>query len=442
MRRLASTLLLLCACAGSPLRKSESPLEMAQRDLAAGRAEEAQREFEQVLAGDPRSLPAIRGRIEAARKRGGLARVSTEAEAQAQARPDDAVAHYALGLVRFARGDEQAALSSLRRAVELKPDEADIQYRLGLALYSGEKFSEARAPLTRAVELDPRVVRYRMPLATCLGRLGDRRAAIAALREVPKLGPTPEEAALAVKSARALTDLFRDLPQPARADLEQALGYLTKDAPGLAVPPLESLLQRFPDLAPAHALLGLAAARLDEAGRSITELKRAAELLPELPQPHAWLAELYSGKDRTELAAGEYAQALERNPLDVDTLVKLGKLRLERGGQPAQSLEPLSQAAALSPDDDSLALLLARAELASDKPDAARPILERLAERRPEDAEVLLRLAALLFDDRSRTAGDGRRELGHRVETLLEKVLALQPDNAAASRLLTALRAG
>lgn len=439
-KRLLLLVVLVTACAGGRPRPSEETLETAQRDLASGHADDAQRGFELVLLRDPTSLPAIRGRIEAARKRGGLGLVASELQLRAEARPGDAVALYALGLARFAQGDDAAALVALRRAADLRPSEPDIQYRLGLALFSGEKFAEAKAPLSRAVELAPKVVRYRVPLATCLGRLGERRAAIAALGQVPLLGPTPEEAALAVKSARALTDLFRDLPQPARADLEVALGYLTRDAPGLAVPPLEALLQRFPDLAPAHALLGLAAARLDEAGKAVTELKRAAELAPELPQPHAWLAELYSGKERAELAAGEYALALERDPLDVETLIKLGRLRLESA--PAQALSPLAQAAALAPEDDALQLLLARAQLGAGKPEQARPLLERLADKRPEDAEVLLRLALLLFDDRARLAGGERRALTTRVEQLLDRVLALQPENATASRLLTALKSG
>jgi hypothetical protein len=48
----------------------------------------------------------------------------------------------------------------------------------------------------------------------------------------------------------------------------------------------------------------------------------------------------------------------------------------------------------------------------------------------------------LLYDERTRAEGPGRGELGQRVEKLLEHVLSIQPDNATASRLLTALKAG
>ena len=376
---------------------------------------------------------AARARVDAARKSGRL-------EPMLREEPRDALSFYTLGLAEFAAGDEARATAALRKASELRPSEADIQYRLGIILLESEKFAEALGPLAQAVKLAPKVARYRPPLATCLAHLGDRKAAMDALRDLPGLSPAPEEAALAVKVARSLTDLFRDLPPPSRSDLEQSLGYLMKDAPGLAAPQLEALLAKLPDLAPAHALLGLAAARLDETGRAVTELRRAAELAPDLPQPHAWLAELYLAKEKADLAAGEYVAALDRNPLDPETLRHLGTLRLERGLPNA--LQPLEQAAVLDPNDDALQLLLARAEIVAGQPAPARGRLERLSERRPEDAEVLLRLAMLLFDERARAAAPVRAELTQRVETLLQKVLALQPENAAANRLLSALRAG
>jgi Flp pilus assembly protein TadD len=397
---------LLAACAGRQKAASEAPA-------------------------DP--YAAARAKVDAARKSGHL-------EPMLHEQPVDALGYYTFGLAQFAAGDEAQAAAALRKASELRPSEPDIQYRLGIVYLEGEKFGEAREPLQKAVQLAPKVPRYRPALATCLAHLGDRKAAMDTLRDLPRLSPAPEEAALAVKVARSLTDLFRDLPPSARADLEQALGYLMKDAPGLAAPQLEALLARMPDLAAAHALLGLAAARVDETGRAVTELRRAAELAPDLPQPHAWLAELYLAKDKVDLAQSEYVAALERNPVDPDTLRHLGTLRLDRGLPNA--LDPLQQAAALEPNDDALQLLLARAEMGAGQTVSARGRLERLAERRPEDAEVLLRLAMLLFDERAHAPASDRAALTQRVEALLQKVLALQPENAAANRLLSALRAG
>ena len=87
-------------------------------------------------------------------------------------------------------------------------------------------------------------------------------------------------------------------------------------------------------------------------------------------------------------------------------------------------------------------LLLARAELAGGEAAAGRDRLTRLAVQHPEDAGVLFRLAVALFDERAKASEPNRGLLTHRVETLLDKVLTLEPRNTAASQLLTALKTG
>ena len=130
-------LVLALACGCATLRPAApedaaSLLARAQQDLATGGFESAQRGFEAVLQREPRSLAALRGRVEAARRRGALAQVSAELEVAAGERTEDASAWYALGLARFAQARETEAVAALSRAAELKPGEADIQYRLGV----------------------------------------------------------------------------------------------------------------------------------------------------------------------------------------------------------------------------------------------------------------------------------------------------------------------
>ena len=438
--------LALASCAHGPKTDVHDPIaltEEGQGELAANKPKEALEAFEAALRIDPTSLSAVRGHIEAARRMGLLAKLAQAAEARTQTAPDDGLAWYTLGLARFAAGDEAGAVGALERAVQAMPDNADAHYRLGVALFNGEKFAQARAPLEKAVQLSPKSPRYRVPLASCLDRLGERRAAIALLAPIPELSPTPEEAKLAMQTSRVLTEPFRGVPQESRAQLEQALGYLLRNAPGLSVGPLEELIEKLPELGAAHALLGLAAERLDEGGRAMTELKRAAELSPDSPQPHAYLAELYAGHSRPEQAIAEYQEALARDPLDTATLRKLGMLEIDQPGGGAQAVRTFAKLAALLPDDDSTQLLLARAELLIPESAAAgRVHLESLAERRPEDPEVLLRLALVLLDVRAAEKGSEREETTKRAVKLTQKVLSLQPDNAAASRLLTALQTG
>ncbi|MFL5373387.1 MAG: tetratricopeptide repeat protein [Myxococcales bacterium] len=441
--RALPVLVLLCSCAAiRPVpADTPTPLAKAQADLAAGRNDEAANEFEQILEGDPGSLAALRGRVETARRRGDLARVASEAAAAAQSRPADGAAFYALGLVRSAQRDAAAAETAFTRALELMPADADVAYRLGLVLLERQKLPEARSSLARSVELAPSAVRYRIVLASCLAKSGDRAAAVGALREIPRLQPTPEETSLAVKAERGILDPFREVPPDARHDVENALGYLSGDAPGLALESLEALVGRYPDLAIAHALLALAAERLEERARAVSELKYAAQLAPHLPQPHAWLGELFEVTDRPELAAKEYAAAVELGPLEGDTLRRLGFLRFERLGQPAAALEPLRDAAALDPADPSLQILVARAEFAAGEAPGGLARLDRLVAGRPEEVDVLVGVAAALYDRSASSDPAERPQLTRRVVSLCEKALELRPQSANAARLLAQARA-
>lgn len=428
-------MLLGLGCASRRPPDTATLLHTAQADLAAGKAGEAQSGFEQVLAREPQDLAAIRGRVEAAKKRGALDELLRELRS-----PAGWTDFYALGLARFAAGDAPGGIEALRQASALRPELADIQYRVGVALLEGGRPAEAREPLAKAVQLAPTAARYRPALASCLGRLGDGKAAMDALRGLAALGPSAGEASLAVRTAGSLTDLFRDVPPSARAELDEALGFLFHEAPGLAISRLEAVVSRQPDRAAAHALLGLAAARIDETARAVAELKQAAELQPDLPQPHAWLAALYATRDLPEQALSEYEAAVERNPLDAGSLRRLGELRLGRGVPGA--VEALREAAALQPEDDGLQLVVARGEVAEGQRGAAEARLERLAGKRPWDAEPRLRLALLLYERRQQAPEAERIELTRRVESLLHKVLELQPENATANGLLAALRSG
>src|SRR3954471_17797531 len=125
-KRALPVAVLLCSCAAirpAPV-DGAALLARAQADLAAGRDEDAARGFDAVLERDPRSLAALRGRIEASVRRGDLARVANVAAEAAQARPADGSAFYALGLARFAQGDSGAAQAALTKAAELMPAEA------------------------------------------------------------------------------------------------------------------------------------------------------------------------------------------------------------------------------------------------------------------------------------------------------------------------------
>ncbi len=73
----------------------------------------------------------------------------------AQLLPEDAVAHYNLGVVQKSAGRLDEAVASYRRAIALKPDYFEAHYNLGNALNHLGRIDDAEQSFRRALELKP-----------------------------------------------------------------------------------------------------------------------------------------------------------------------------------------------------------------------------------------------------------------------------------------------
>jgi Tfp pilus assembly protein PilF len=334
------------------------------------------------------------------------------------------------------------AASASSTAAGGQRDDFDIEFRRGTGLLAAGHAAEARGLLSRAVERLPEDAGRRVALAGCLASLGESDAAMETLRDVPGQSPSRADADRAVRLARAITDPFRRLGVEERAALEPALRDLERDAAGQASDRLADVLARFPALAAGHLLQALAAERLGDSERAFAELRKAAALEPGLPQPHAYLARL-SARQRPELAAEEFAEAVKRNPLDPAILRAFGELDLDRLGQPGRAADSLGRAAALVPDDAGLQTIAARAEMTVGSIAAGRRRLADAVRRRHGDPQALLRLAVAAYDERSRTLAEaGRAAMTQCIDEALEAVREIDPENRIAHGLRRAAHGG
>ncbi|MBE2250486.1 MAG: tetratricopeptide repeat protein [Myxococcus sp.] len=431
---LIAALLGLGACvttsSGAPLSAREKALVALQKGDAAG----AVKLLDVLHAEAPNDLDVARAWAEAHVKNGSAAGVLSRLGAE-----DTAVAHYVRGLILFANAKEAgaAAVEAFRRAVEKAPTEGELHYRLGLALLESEQFEAARESLGRALERSPQRTSWHLPYAKALHRVGRSRDATASVRLVVTSDCTPQEAATARALMDEIADPFAGFPKAARGKLDQALGWLqVADVPQQAITELEDIVREYPDLGVVHALLGLAAARVDDAGRAIEELKRAIELSPDDGKAYLYLADLYTARQRSAQARELYEKALEKNPTIDDAWFKLGDVALER-----QELEKartaFRTAVRLRPDNwfarGKLALVY---QLESNWPAADRELKSEL-EQRPENLEAVLRLG-LLHTEKYLKAKVATDRQAARVEASkwLAQVLEQQPENALASRAL------
>jgi tetratricopeptide (TPR) repeat protein len=427
-------LLVSAACVTSSGGAVLSPREQAMVALQKGDTAQAVMLLDPLHLQSPDDLDIARAWAEAHVKNGTSAEVMTRLGTA-----DTAVAHYVRGLVLFANAKEAggSAVQAFRKAVEKAPAEGELHYRLGIALLESEQYEAARESLAAALERAPQRASWHLPSAKALHRVGRSKEAIASIRMVVTSDCSTQEAATARALMDEIADPFAGFPRAARPKLDQALGWLqVADVPQQAITELEDILREYPDLGVVHALLGLAAARVDDAGRAMEEIKRAIELSPEDGKAYLYLADLYTARQRSTQARELYEKALEKNPTLDDAWFKLGDVAIER-----QELEKartaFRTAVRLRPDNwyarGKLAMVF---QLEGNWPAADRELKAELSQR-PDNLEAVLRLGLLHTEKYLKVKPVAERQAAQaEASRWLEKVLEEQPENALASRAL------
>jgi tetratricopeptide (TPR) repeat protein len=191
-----------------------------------------------------------------------------------------------LAVAQGARGDDAAALKSVKRAVVLAPEHFDAQFTLGRALYGVGDSAGAAKAFRDALRLRPDDARALFFLATALENAGDTNAALAAYR-----------------------DLTRQQPQAAEGHL--GLGVLLIKRGGAdadkGIEELRTAVRIDPNQYEAQVTLGRALLTQKLVAESIEHLNRAAELAPNNPEPHYQLALAYRRLGMNDKAVAETA---------------------------------------------------------------------------------------------------------------------------------------
>ena len=124
--------------------------------------------------------------------------------------PDFAEAYNMLGWARLAGGGGNAAVESMKQAVQLSPRDEDYQLRLARAYLAAKKFDDATATLQRLkLSQDPRIA----------------QAASKDLEDLPflkKYGVAPEEAAASAKSNSITANNEKSAKDDEDSDSDQA----------------------------------------------------------------------------------------------------------------------------------------------------------------------------------------------------------------------------
>ncbi len=136
--------------------KNPTPfVNLAQLAVAEGRSEEATDFLDQALALKPDLASALHLRSQIHARAGDMDRAKADAEAVVKSAPDDPLAWYNLGAVRYAASSYEEAIEALARAIELQDDYANALFVQALSFEKIGKRADALRALERIAALNP-----------------------------------------------------------------------------------------------------------------------------------------------------------------------------------------------------------------------------------------------------------------------------------------------
>jgi tetratricopeptide (TPR) repeat protein len=322
-----------------------------------GDLEAAVRHYERAVAGDPGDHAALLRGADLDLSLGRAGEAETAFRRLADEEGFAAAARFGLGRVALARGDPDAAITALRRTLELQPEAGQVHYALAQAYRRAGRIDEARRHLERRSEAR---VRFPDPLVDSLataprggafhklrgdeavlaGRLGDAAAAYRRAVEA-------EPGSFHYRKSLGLTLYQLGRPDEAARELEAALD-LEPDLPPALVPAERARIR--------YALGGIAANRR-RGERALEHFRAAVRLDPGYAEAHLQVGNLLGAAGRLEEALAAFDRAVAADP-------DLAEARLQRAttlmdlGRFAEAVPDLERRLELEPNDEQARWLL------------------------------------------------------------------------------------
>lgn len=220
-------------------------------------------------------------------------------------------------------GDYSAATTALQTLAASQPEDAQAHFQMGLLLAIGEDFDAAKNALARAAELDPalsqKVVKMRDKILQA--QLADNPAYTPVL--LCQALASIEEWALAAEACR---QGVASSPDYAEAWAYLGLTYLQQSArmpPGGSPPPsdgraeLEQALALDPHSLAANTFMALYWAHHNQNHRAAAAMQTAVELAPDKPDGYVDLGEMLARTGDLDGAYQAYLQAIDIAPQDL-----------------------------------------------------------------------------------------------------------------------------
>lgn len=375
--------------------------------LALGQEAEAEREFQQAIATEPDAVLPRRALADLYFGR----RVATPelialVETVARAHPGEPIVDYLRGKLAFLQGDLLVAADLLTRFLEVRPDDADAHFAVGIVLTRAGRFEEAVRHMERAAELLPRSAEARVSLARTryawaedLMRRGRNREAQAALRRASQEDPDAAEPHSLLARALVLGGdvdlsereirllLARDPDDPVARRMLASV-YALRHEYDRAASELDRLLQSVPADWPSWTMLATVQLERGKPVEALAAARRARAAAPDEPLSMAAVVQVLLDTGELALARTEVDEQIAASPRAAYPRY-LAALVAQRQGRHADVVQRCDEALDLEPAF-AAALRLATGVLAGPLRDEKGAYAETIAraERAPESLEM------------------------------------------------------
>ena len=373
-------------------RDPNANLQLAQLAIKAKHGSEALRYLGR-LSGEEQATPAVsivRAQALAAAEQPSAAE-SLLVHTLEQSQDDPRVA-FSAGMVfadwKLYERAEEAFTMALRSA----PTDFDVQYNLGLAALGAKHFDRAADAFQVALRQRPDDPDCLYNLARVYDSQGRTDLAVAPLERAQSLAPERPDILLLLATLTEELGYYRDAataydrylklrPQDDQAWRERGFALARAARGGDALRELEAYVHRKPRDPRGRYELGVVETIRDR-DKSLADFNAALVIDPNLIAAHYARAVLYYQSGRYAEALKDLRMVLAHEPNHVGALDALGETELQLG-YPKESVQALSRAAELAPDDRLILLHYSRALARDNRADEAQAIQQRFQQLPP-----------------------------------------------------------
>src|SRR5271156_2216129 len=298
------------------------------------------------------------------------------------------------------------AVPEFRAIVAIDPNNVDARGNLGVVLFFQGAYPDAIPELRAALKLRPTLWKIQALLGIAEKRTGDVSAG---RNNLEKAFPNVTDEKIRIDTGMELIEIYS-----ATGDLDKAAAVVTvlrKMEPedegllytayriysDLANESLLSLTVVAPNSARMHQAMAHELAKQGHTEEAIENYRAALKIDPQLPGLHFELAEMLrtvSTPQAHEEAESEYKAALEANPLDEQSEIRLGDIAVQKNNL-KEAFERYTKAIQLQPGDPEANIGLAKVLMSMDQPQKAEPLLVRAIALDPTSAVAHFRLGTV-----------------------------------------------